>query len=142
MWDWRGMKAKTSIEDLEERIEQVVREHIAAIRAGAAAAVSRAFLESTHPGSRPLPPKRTLTRPTLNRRRTEAEVGALAERLCAAVHAMPGETLSRLALKLGATAQELSLPADHLRRAGRLRSLGQRQQTRYFPVIPKTPRAA
>jgi hypothetical protein len=39
-----------------------------------------------------------------------------------------------LAIAVGATARELNHPATMLRRSGRVRSIGQRQYTRYFPV--------
>ena len=133
------MRATSQIEVLEERIEQVVREHIAAVRAGVEAAVARAFAESTGRLPQAAAPKaRTPTQRPPNRRRTQEEVAAWADRLCAAVHTMPGETMTRLAPHVGATPQELSLPVEHLRRAGRVRTVGQRQHTRYFPTA-KTP---
>jgi hypothetical protein len=42
-----------------------------------------------------------------------------------------------LAAQVGATPQELSLPAALLRRAGRVRTAGQKQNTRYFPMVTK-----
>ena len=68
-------------------------------------------------------------------RRASAEVAALGERLYEAVCAQPGETMSVLAPELGKTPRELHRPMMVLRRAGRVRSVGQRHQTRYFPAV-------
>ena len=131
------------MEVLEKRIEQLVREHIAVVRAGAEAAVARAFAESTGRSPKPTAPKgKAPARRAPYQRRTGEEVADLAERLCAAVHATPGETMAQLAAPVGATPRELSVPVDRLRREGRLRSVGQRQHTRYFPAAPTPNRAS
>jgi hypothetical protein len=132
------MKATTSIPGLEEQIEQLVRGHIEATRRAAAAAVERAF--SSASGS-PSPRTRTSSdrSGTMSRasggRRSLAELSALGERLHEAVSAHPGETMSVLAPALGKTPRELSRPMTALRRAGRVRSVGERDRTRYFPTV-------
>jgi predicted amidophosphoribosyltransferase len=137
------MRAKTSTENFEERIEQLVREHILAIRARAEAAVARGFAESAARSSRLAAPQTKLSVPRpASRRRTTEQVADLAERLCAAVHAAPGETMLRLAPQVGATPGELSIAATRLRQQGRVRTVGQRQHTRYFPTAPASARAA
>jgi hypothetical protein len=137
------MRAKTSTENLEERIEQLVREHIAAIRDRAQAAVARAFAESAvTPSRQATPTAKSLPRQPQSRRRTKEQVADLAERLCAAVHTQPGETMLRLAPQVGATASELSLAVARLRQQGRVRTVGQRQHTRYFPLAPAPASAA
>ena len=137
------MTATTSMEVLEKRIEQLVREHITMVRAGAEAAVARAFAESTGRTPKPAIPKgKPPARRAPYQRRTREEVADLAERLCAAVHATPGETMTQLAAQVGATPSELSVPVDRLRQEGRLRSVGQRQHTRYFPAAPTPNRAS
>ena len=137
------MTATTSMEVLEKRIEQLVREHITMVRTGAEAAVARAFAESTGRSSKPAIPKgNPPARRAPCQRRTREEVADLAERLCAAVHATPGETMTQLAAQVGATPSELSVPVDRLRQEGRLRSVGQRQHTRYFPAAPTPNRAS
>ena len=129
------MKEKTSTEILEERIEELVREHIAAIRTRAEAAIARGFRELAEQGAKPAEPvaKRSGRRPA-SRRRTTEEVTDLAERLYKAVLASPGETMERLAPKVGAKARELTIVVGRLRSEGRLRTVGQRQQTQYFPT--------
>jgi hypothetical protein len=67
------------------------------------------------------------------KRRRSAEVSELGERLYRAVWAHLGEGLAALAGELGASARELHRPMALLKQAGRVRSVGQRHQTRYFP---------
>ena len=138
-----SMRARTSSESFEGRIEQLVREQMAAVRARAEAAVARGFGEpaggTTKPG---VPPAKRSARRPASRRRTTEEVEDLAERLCAAVHAQPGETMLGLAPAVGTTPSELSVPVDRLRQQGRVRTVGQRQHTRYFPAVPAPPRAS
>ena len=128
-----------SIQGLEEGIERLVREHMVAVQSAAAAAVARALAASMTPPSsvrakgRQTPP--TPRRPT-SRRRGPDEVAELAERFCAAVHAAPGETMATLAAEVGATARELAVPVKRLRSAGRVRTVGERQYTKYFPAAP------
>jgi hypothetical protein len=62
-------------------------------------------------------------------------LSALGERLHEAVCAHPGETMSVLAPALGKTPRELSRPMMALKRTGRVRSVGQRDRTRYFPSM-------
>lgn len=139
--DVGGMRANTSTEIFEERIEQLVREQIAAIRARAQAAVARGLgalaVPASVPASKDLAPqaKRSSPRPA-SRRRTAQQVADLAERLCAAVHAQPGETMRQLAPQVGATPSALSIAVERLRSQGRLRTVGHRQFTRYFPTAP------
>jgi len=119
------------IETLGERVEQLVREHIAVIHKTAAEAVERAFSSASSS------PRTKTARPTtrsIGRRRAPAEVAALGERLYEALCARPGETMSVLAPELGATPRELHRPMMVLKRAGRIRSVGQRHQSRYFPM--------
>jgi len=72
-----------------------------------------------------------------NGRRSAVELSALGERLHEAVCAHPGETMSVLAPKLGKTPRELQRPMTVLKRANRVRSVGQRHLTRYFPTLAR-----
>lgn len=126
-----------SIEQLQSQIEQLVREHLVAHRSAATAAVERAFASvmataKASSSARPLPSARTS--PRSGRRRPAAEVAVLAEQLYSAVCANPGELMSVIAAYVGKTADALHYPMQHLKRAGRVRSAGQRGFTRYFPM--------
>lgn len=117
----------TPIEKLEAEIEQVVRKHIAEYQAAVSNAVDRAFSSTS--------PKRQVSkRRARQRRRAPSEVAALAERLYEAVCAHPGETMSVIAPHVGESARALNRPMTHLKRAGRVRSVGERHMTRYFPL--------
>jgi len=121
----------THIEDLGKRIEQLVQGHLAASRQAAEAAVQRAFGSASETSGRP----RSRRGPAKGSgRREPAEVAALAERLYQAVCAKPGETMAVLAADVGASARALHRPMTNLRRAGRIRSVGQRHLSRYFPT--------
>jgi len=117
---------------MQREIERVVREHLVASERAAAMAVERSFFGSTSlPKSRraATTPKRTTVR------RTSAEIAALGERLYETVCAHPGVTMKALIAQLGGSARELHRPMTLLKRAGRIRSVGQRNQTRYFPMV-------
>lgn len=120
--------------NLAEQIERVVRAHIEASRAVAEAALSRAFDAAVSSAKAKTKPP---CRPTQTRglqRRSEAEVTAASEQLYQAVCAAPGESMAVLAATLGSPPKELLLPMEKLRRAERVRSVGERHQTRYFPM--------
>lgn len=75
-------------------------------------------------------------------RRSPDEMTVLSERLYAAICAKPGESMAVLAPTLGATPRALQVPAFHLKRAGRIRTVGQRRATRYFPMPKANARSA
>jgi len=135
------MTKTTSTQDLGRRIEQLVEEHIAASRQAAAEAVERAFATACRrtPSAKSAPP------PTTSRtfqRRLPDEVAALGERLYSAVCANPGAAMTVLAAEVGATVRELHRPVTLLKRAGRVRSVGARHLTRYFPIAGKVAASA
>jgi hypothetical protein len=123
--------SKARIGDLEQQIETLVRDHVAALRQAAEAALARAFSREATAGRAAAAPRRSV------RRRAPAEMSALSERLYAAICAQPGAAMTTLAAELGARPRELNRPATQLRRAERVRSVGQRQETRYFPMAAK-----
>lgn len=127
----------TSTQTLEQQItsavERLVREHLAAVEAAASAAVREGFRRATRP-SEQREAARSSRRRSPARRRPREEMAALEERLYQAVCAHPGETMAVLAQAVGSTARELNRPATVLRRDGRVRSVGQRQWTRYYPM--------
>lgn len=129
-----GRCMTTSIEDLEKQVERLVREHMEACHRAVAAAVERAFAtSSTRTKTLRTPSGRASSRAT-GARRTPEEIEALGKRLYEAVLAHPGETMTALAPHVGATPAELHRSMTRLRRAGRIRSVGQRHRTRYFPM--------
>lgn len=121
----------TNIEELETQIETVVREHIAACHQAAAMAVDRAFGSARRRTKRP---GRGRPKAAARTRRTAEELSEVCERLYKAVRASPGEGMRVLMAEVGSTATELYRPMTLLKRAGRVRSVGQRHQSRYFPM--------
>lgn len=120
---------------LSEQIEQLVRAHIEAIRREANEAVTRAFASAFVAPRASAAPRPTRT---MGRRRGAAALSALGERLYEAVRAQPGETMAVLAPELGCSPRELHRPMAALKRAGRVRSVGQRHQTRYYPTAVRS----
>lgn len=126
----------TTNQELTEQIEQLVRAHIDATRTAATAAVERAFVATVPVGgggcvstARPRQPRRRMAP-----RRAAEEVMALVEQFYTVVCRNPGETMATLAPQVGATPRALHLAVARLKRAGRVRAVGQRQLTRYFPM--------
>ncbi len=126
---------KFDTDQLTQKIEEVVLEHLAATERAATEAITRAFATRRPSAARPAstPSERTSTR----RRRSASELSALCEQLCHAVNEAPGETMAVLARGLGHPPRELNRPMDRLRQQGRVRSAGQKSLTRYYPLSPK-----
>ena len=123
------MANTNSDQDLIQGIERLVREHLAATRNAARVAVERAFGTEAASGA-PMRARRSEG----SKRRGSAEVAALGERFYRAVCAKPGETMTVLSLEVGASARELHRSVTLLKQAGRVRAVGSRSLTRYFPM--------
>ncbi len=67
-------------------------------------------------------------------RRSGAQIAALETQFVEALWATPGEAMSVLAPRIGVSPGELQVPVARLRSAGRLKTVGSRQFTRYFPM--------
>ena len=122
-------------EGLQTQIEQLVRQYLAAQQKAALAAVERAFAPAA-------PARAWPVRSPPGRRRRTAELAQLAERLCDAVRECPGETMMVLAARVGEKPRALNRPMLRLKRAGRVRSAGERHLTRYFPMVAVRPAAS
>ena len=129
----------TNIEHLRKRIEAVIQEHLAASRRAAGDAVARAF-GATGGRARRTPPAPGSE--AGSRRRAPPEIAALGEQFYRAVCEKPGETMAVLAAQVGRLPRELNRPMVHLKRAGRVRSVGQRHLTRYFPMVERAAKSA
>ncbi len=126
----------TTNHELAEQIEELVRKHIDAIRTAAGAAVERAFATTPRASDRP---GTSATRPGPSRRsvgprRATEELVALGEQFYAVLCRSPGETMTTLAPQVGASPRALHRAVARLKRVGRVRAVGQRQHTRYFPM--------
>jgi ribosomal 50S subunit-recycling heat shock protein len=70
-------------------------------------------------------------------RRSGAEIEAICERLCERVRVRPGASMVTFASELGTTVRALERPMAKLKAEGRVRSVGQRHLTSYFPAVPR-----
>jgi len=119
--------------ELGHRIEQLIQEHIAASRRCAQEAVARAFASgATSPPVDSM--RRPRSSPGQRPRRVAKDIAALGERFYGAVCAKPGETMRVLAADVGTSARDLHRAVTALRKAGRVRAVGNRRFTRYFPM--------
>jgi hypothetical protein len=109
---------------IEAQVEVFVGNLQELMREAAIEAVERAIGVRDRPKAR---------RETSGRRRPE-EVAALTDALYAAICAQPGASMTTIGQAIGRRTDELSLCAHRLLCAGRVRKVGQRNQTRYFPV--------
>ena len=123
--------ATNPLEELENQIERLVREHLSAQHKAATAAVERAFASAAISKQAHVP-----RRSTAGGRRARAEMTEVADRLYAAIRANPGETIAVIAAEVGESAKALHRPMALLKQAGRVRSAGQRRLMRYFPMGP------
>ncbi len=131
------VEVMTTNPELAKQIEDLVRQHIDALRASAAAAVARAFAAvppalSSARASAPTKPVRT--RKQGAPRRAPAELVALGERFYAVLCQRPGETMTTLAPQVGVAPRVLQVAVARLRRDGRVRAIGKRHHTRYYPM--------
>ncbi|WP_284665337.1 hypothetical protein [Myxococcus sp. SDU36] len=67
-------------------------------------------------------------------RRSSDAVANLAKRLLDAVQAWPGETMKVIAAHVGEKPRAHHRPMMRLKHEGRVRSTGERNATRYFPM--------
>jgi hypothetical protein len=124
------MTSTANNQELGQRIERLVQEQIEAIHRAAREALERAFAPRAQATEKAVRGSRA---PRVNKRRAPAEVSALGERLYRELCAKPGEAMAVLARGLGTSVRELHRPMALLKQAGRVKSVGQRSSTRYFP---------
>src|SRR5690606_10009983 len=123
----------TKTTELEERIEQMVAAEIAALRRAAQGAVERAFAAGSAAAPTVAPSRRQVVRAP-GKRRAGSELSALGERFLEVLMQRPGETMVVLSAEIGATPRELHRAVARLRAGGRVRTVGERSQMRYFPL--------
>jgi hypothetical protein len=130
----------TTYPDLSKQIEDLVRQHVDALRASAAAAVARAFAATPSPLSAraSTPPRPVRPRKTAAPRRAPEELVALGERFYTVLCQRPGETMTTLAPQVGVAPRVLQVAVARLRRDGRVRVIGRKQQMRYYPMATST----
>lgn len=125
---------------IDEEVGLAVERIMRASRSAALAAFEQKFtLTSGHPPApRESPPA---SAPAARRRkgasvphRSDEEIASLEQRLLVVVRSSPGLPMAKLAPRVGVTPAELRVPVVRLRAKKRLKLVGQRQFTCYFPV--------
>ncbi len=124
------------ITTLEASVEALIQQQLAAYEAQLREALGRKLTTGRRGTPRRKRTKSTAARSGAPRRTTE-ELEALAERFFSAVESTPGETMMTLAAGLGLRAQELERPVLRLKKAGRIKTVGERSRTRYYPMTAR-----
>jgi predicted HTH transcriptional regulator len=124
-------------EELATQIEALVAGYVDEVRRFARQAVERGLAPGAGSTSKPSTPSKSSAKRkrTNNGRRSLAELEELSEALCALIHERPGESMATFAAELDVSIRGMRRPAKMLKRAGRIRSVGERQWTRYFPTV-------
>jgi len=129
----------SDISSVALKIQRLVHEHLIEYRTALHEAVEAAFVPpqlTVKPPAERGPRTKPKARPA--KRRSSAEIAELGERFYTLVCQQPGEPMTTLAPLLGVTARELAQPIAGLKRAARIRSVGQRSETTYFPCIDRS----
>ena len=121
-------------DDLAAQIEALVVGYVDEVRRCAQQAVERGLSAAISPTNK-TSKSNAKSKRTFRGRRPPAELNELSERLCSLIHERPGESMVTFAAELGVSIRALHRPMTMLKRAGRIRSVGQRHLTRYFPAI-------
>jgi len=125
------------ISALEASVEALIQQQLAAYEAQLREALARTLAKA-----RPAAQRRKATKPkaaparraSSTQRRSADEMDAFAARLFEAVESSPGETMAVLAPRLGVSARELERPVLRLKKAGRIKTVGERSRMRYYPM--------
>lgn len=135
------MVMKKATEILAIEIDTAIQLIVAATRNATLAAVKEAFRSvdgnppglATTNGRSAAGREPRVHRKAPDRRRSSAEISDLAERLIALLNEQPGKTMGELAQAMGVQAADLAVPMAQLKKAGRVKAIGRRQFTRYYP---------
>lgn len=131
------MKTLNSTLELADAIESLVASYVNSVRESAQQAVERAIanpITSTRPSS-PATKRATAKSRPIAARRTPAELEEICDGLYERVRAQPGVSMVELAEQLGSNTRSLERPMTKMKAAGRVRCVGQRNLTRYYPAV-------
>jgi hypothetical protein len=130
------MKPPGTPEQLADAIESLVASYMDEVRLAAQRAVERSLTRGavSRPPSKVSDARRAAPR-SRTARRSRTELDEACEELCKLVRARPGESMVTLAGAMGMPMSTLQGPMAKLRADGRVRSVGERHLTRYFPAV-------
>ena len=129
------MNSPKTPQQLSDAIESLVTSYIDDVRRAAQGAVDRSLSGTRRPVKREDRSSSETSRPT--KRRSDDELVVLCDRLYELVRARPGESMAAFAAETGVAARALHRPMLRLKAMGRIRSVGERNMTRYFPAIER-----
>ncbi len=128
------------ITTLEASIEALIQQQVAAYEArlrealGRRLAPRRAASQRQKTGLSTASSRRQAAAP----RRSAEELRALGDAFFSAVAASPGETMTTLAAGLGLRTKDLERPVLRLKREERVKTVGERNHTRYYPMTARS----
>lgn len=128
---------KQIAQKLEAEIAKAVSLIITASHAAALEALDDAFglgQQRRQRGPATAPRRLETQRASAAPRRSATEIQALEQKLLQAVWENPGEPMSILAPRVGATPSQLQVPVARLKANRKIKTVGERQFTRYFPI--------
>lgn len=136
------MTPPTTNQELADHLETIVTQYIAEAHRAAQQALERAFASASTTTRKTARPSTARATRQSSKRRPAKELGELAEQLVELVRAQPGESMTTFAAELELPVRALHRPMMQLKRDGRVRSVGERQHTRYFPTAAAKSRAS
>lgn len=120
---------------IEERINVMVGEVLVLLRRVANDAINNALsgtAATVGSGAAPERGKQRVSKPQA--KRSPAELKDLSERLYQKIDEQPGQGMAVYAEALAVAARDLGVVMRRLKKDGRVRTVGERDRTRYFPM--------
>lgn len=129
------MTSPRTPEQLAHAIEALVASFVEESRRAAEQAVQRAFASARGAAKRGRSNSSETASPS--KRRSAEELSELCEQLFELVRKQPGESMMVFAEEIGLPTPALHRPMSKLKAEGRVRSVGERNRTRYFPAVSR-----
>lgn len=129
------MKAPNTRMELAAAIELLIGSYMDGVRMAAKDAVERAMRGAVAGGQARRRKQGAAGPATRMNRRAAPRLAEMCNTLCEVVRANPGASMVTIAEKMGAKSIDLQWPMAKLKLAGRVRSVGQRSLTRYYPAV-------
>ena len=134
------MNEPKSVQELSDAVETLVAGYIAHVRASTLASVERgcalvrsAKAPNSARQSSPSPQSAASPR-KMSPKRSPEMLTQMTDELYERIVASPGGAMSKFAEELGRKVTELQVPISMLKKQKRVRTIGDRQSMRYFPV--------
>jgi hypothetical protein len=130
------MNTPKNTEELTQQIEELVARYVAESCRAVRDAVERAFGTAARAPTVGKPSASgSRARRSTGTRRSPNELAQLGAQLHELVRARPGESMIAFAAELQVPVRALQRPMAALKDEGKIRSVGQRNSTRYFPTV-------